>query len=228
MNSKTLNKALLFVTLLTIAQRTATKMSSADIQGCIFNDGKGCLECYQRESAYPSPTCGAPVKDNCEISLYDKGQLKPVCLQCEFGYTFYSKIINGKRVPQCVKGTPENCLVAERDPFLPFPICTGCKAGYYSVFTMKPLGDKCVPESQVKGQLVENCELGGLVNQGQVNCFRCKDGFSRDEIGLKCSKREHPGCLIKAFTDAFKCRGCDYLNGWFMNIEGDCVKVGEN
>ena len=105
----------------------------------------------------------------------------------------------------------------------PFTICQGCKPGYYSVLTGK--SNKCVPEKDIQAKPIENCSEGGVVLYGQAKCFRCKYGYSRDEQGLECVKRTVKGCLINSFTDAFKCRSCDYFSGYFMDKAGDCVKT---
>ena len=196
--------------------------------GCIFNNGKGCQECYKRKSNYPSPTCGAPLTDGCLISAYNAVINGVICQQCEANRTLYLTQKNGKYEAECREGgVPDNCLSAVHQTGVPFNLCLGCKAGFYSVISTAPFQDKCIAAKDVKPKPIENCVEGGLVLRGQVKCFRCKDGFSRDEQGLECVKRTVTGCLINPFTDAYKCRGCDYFNGYFMNKDGVCVKTGQ-
>ena len=200
--------------------------AAASFEGCIFNDGVGCVECYKRKSIYPSPSCGEPLTDGCLLSGYSREAGDIVCQLCEEGYTVsYGRLKNGTYYSKCTKGgVSENCLYAQAVTGVPFNVCLGCKAGYYSQMFYKPFSNKCVPGKEIKAKPIENCVQGAIVSGGTATCFRCKDGLSRDLLKSECVKRTVTGCLINAFTDANKCRGCDYYNGFFMNKDGDCVK----
>ena len=162
----------------------------------------------------------------CLLSGYSRGAGGVVCQVCKQGYTVSYTRKNGRSYSKCTKGgVPENCLYSQTETGVPFNVCLGCKAGYYSVIFAKPFSNKCVPAKDVKPKPIKNCLEGGQVSYGQVLCFRCKDGYSQDPLGMKCVKRTVPGCLINAFTDSYKCRGCDYYNGFFMNKDGVCVKT---
>ena len=204
-----------------------TVLASADIEGCIFNNGKGCTRCYKRAPIYPSQSCGAPLTNNCLISSYDRENPKfNFCSQCEEGFTRYILNKNGHPVTECRKGGPLNCISSVRENSLSFDICAGCKAGYYSVIRTAPLGNSCVPLKDLKVKPVENCEEGGILTTGGAKCFRCQEGFTRDVLGTECLKETVPGCSVASFTDESKCTECDYSNGYFMNEDGDCVKIG--
>ena len=197
--------------------------SAISYEGCVFNDGTSCDQCYKRQVTFPKASCGALNKDHCLLSRYDKGQGKAFCTQCEVGYTLVTTKVGTAVKQTCVKDkTIPKCLSVHKYLSYP-PLCEICEDGYYSVLSLNPLKTTCTPAAEVRGA-IENCSQGGMARGGQAKCHKCKDGFARDAMGEACSKPNIPGCLINPFTNSYKCLACDYFNGYFMTPGNTCVK----
>ena len=200
-------------------------LSAGNFDGCIFNNGNFCQECYKKQLTNPpSNSCGAAATGNCRIYKYDRALQQAVCGECEDGYILVIAKKNGKLTSTCTAGkTIHDCGKTEH--YLNFPVlCIWCKNGQYSKLNQQPLSSKCVPASQID-QPVKNCAQGGLVRGGAGVCHRCNAGYATSIDGSACIKPSITGCIKNPFTDKFKCRECDYLNGYFMNAAGNCVKT---
>ena len=103
--------------------------------------------------------------------------------------------------------------------------CAKCKSGF-NLFTGS--GKICVKDTIIRGEMLPNCELHGITETDETECFSCKETFIllndksgcilRIEVDSNCKK------AIKLSANTYGCFECN--KGYLPNSKFSCDQEG--
>ena len=213
-------------------------------QGCLYTTyipGRKeptCVECYHRKPNNPKGAgCGPLLPDSDTCAFYfnspDAPALNDGCTRCKPGYSLDTS------AKQCTTGRIQGCVDEFTVNNYPRPLCNGCLNGQYALtYYNNSYAKACVPASEVSAP-IENCLWGGIYQRKRFNprdnryipavitCYRCKPGYSLTITSPeRCVPAKFVGCL-QIDRAGNGCAACDVYDGYSMQPEGSCLKVGD-
>ena len=192
---------------------TDLQQTSKPIPNCLRFDPttKRCTTCYMSPTS-PTTGCGAYQPNNkCFYQQSGVGEAQ-YCKLCIPGFA-------NTPAGQCVKGNIDNCvftLVTAEDGVF----CGACMHGLYPTFNLKGCG-------KAYGQnYMANCDwLGNAIDH--PFCLKCAKGYVSGRYQNACIKSDLVGCL-RLDTTPGKCYWCNVYEGYSMQRDGSCKKVGKS
>ena len=189
---------------------------------CYLRDTKNssCSFCYLSKPNYSNGEClDILPNNNNSCRFYIDAFKTPRCQNCREGYYLtptkdFSSFVCVKD-PQYIKGCFQEQKVLNKT-------CSICQGGFPA-----DKGKKCVAFNQIDTKdLIQHCLYGFRNSLGNA-CYRCEEGFTYDYIKRECLKTGD-GCLAVLRTNGrVICTGCDVYNGYEMQRDLSCKKVGE-
>ena len=207
-------KALL-ITILCISAAPALAKNGLCVQRGV---GGQCEACYLSKPNQTTKDCG-PVEANGNCTVYFNFRKNPICQICKPGY---AASYIGQMSVVCKKDDKfiKNCF---DETNLGFKACQLCNGGYPDIDTQR---NTCLPFA-TGGKNIENCLVGFSPTFKEIDCYRCKDGYSYDFQGKKCIQSDS-GCLsFTLFEKKKTCLGCNVYAGYSATKDGTCSKVNQ-
>ena len=198
-------------------------------QGCLFVEKMptfkepSCESCYRRKPNAPvSVGCGPLVGDQDKCMFYEhiRSAKRTICARCLENYALDVTTLT------CVPGKIQGCNAEFLNPNGKRR-CYSCTNGYAQLFQNNT--STCIPANQVD-KPIANCLWGGVYQKttqpAAINCYRCQAGYTVTFDSQKCEKGKFPGCLTSS-KDGTRCEQCDVFDGFSMQPDFSCLKVGE-
>ena len=202
----------LLLTTTALTEFTNLQQTSKPIPGCLQYDpvAKQCTTCYMRPTS-PTTGCGAlKPNTNCLYQQSGVGEAQ-LCKLCIPGFA-------NTPVGQCVRGKIDNCVLT-LSTAADGLFCGACMHGMYPSYNWKA----CVPA--IGQQIMQNCDwLGNAINHPY--CIKCAKGYATGRYQYTCTKTDLVGCLTLDTTPG-KCYKCNVFEGYSMQRDGSCKKVGQ-